>query len=115
MVYTENGTYTAVRRRAPHPKLCPSQFGVFFLPHPLGWSRCGSDNIDFHFLPNVSVLGSRATLCGDCNGIREILFGDCFFVCMLSLSARLDPVYLSVCQDFVSLHSVILFCEVLCL
>jgi len=37
MVYTENGTYTAVRRRAPHPKLCPSQIGVFFLPHPVGY------------------------------------------------------------------------------
>jgi len=34
MVYTENGTYTAVRRRAPHPKLWPSQIGVFFLPRP---------------------------------------------------------------------------------
>jgi hypothetical protein len=35
MVYTENGMYTAVRRRAPHPKLCSSQIGEFFLPHPV--------------------------------------------------------------------------------
>jgi len=35
MVYTENGTHTAVRRRAPHPKLSPSQIGEFFLPHPV--------------------------------------------------------------------------------
>jgi hypothetical protein len=35
MVYNENGTYTAVRRRAPHPTLCPSQIGEFFLPHPV--------------------------------------------------------------------------------
>jgi hypothetical protein len=35
MVFTENGTYTAVQRRAPHPKPCPSQIGEFFLPHPV--------------------------------------------------------------------------------
>ena len=35
MVYTENGRYSTVRRRAPHPKLYPSQFGVFFPPHPV--------------------------------------------------------------------------------
>ena len=35
MMYTENSTHTAVRRRAPHPKLWPSQIGVFFLPHPV--------------------------------------------------------------------------------
>jgi len=35
MVYTENGMYTAVQRRAPHPKLSPSQIGVFFLLHPV--------------------------------------------------------------------------------
>ena len=39
MVYTENGTYTAVRRRAPHhctpspPELCPSKIEELFLPH----------------------------------------------------------------------------------
>ena len=32
-VYTANGTYTAVR--PPHPKLSPSQFGEFFLRHPV--------------------------------------------------------------------------------
>ena len=43
MLYSENGTYTAVRRRAPyhsicsHPKLCPSQIGVFFLPHSVSF------------------------------------------------------------------------------
>ena len=35
MVYTENGTYTAVLRCAPYPKLCPSQIGEFFLPDPV--------------------------------------------------------------------------------
>ena len=41
MVYTENGTYTAVRRRAPYPKLWPSQIGGFFLPHPVFWLASG--------------------------------------------------------------------------
>ena len=41
MVCTENGTYIAVRQRAPHhctrspPEAMPSQIGVFFLPQPV--------------------------------------------------------------------------------
>jgi len=41
MVHSENGTYTAIRRRAfyhctrSHPKLSPSQIGEFFLPDPV--------------------------------------------------------------------------------
>jgi len=41
MVYTENGTYTAVRRRAPHhcrrspPEAMTLPNRVFFLPHPV--------------------------------------------------------------------------------
>ena len=51
MVYTENGTYTAVRRLAPHPKLCPSQIGVFFLPHSVLTIYCSFLKSKFSFYP----------------------------------------------------------------
>ena len=59
MVYTENGTYTSVRRRALHPKLCPSQIGEFFLPYPVDviLTRRGfNENLNFGFVPSKPLV-----------------------------------------------------------
>jgi hypothetical protein len=88
------------------------QVGNYTSSFLTGWSRSLSDHFDFHFLPDVSVLDRVRLFVGTVMEYVKFCL-EIAFLCVLSLSARLDPVYLSVCQDFVSLHSVSLFCEVL--